>query len=123
MDLTLQGRTVVRVCFDAAVTILTADTYELRLETPAVITTADGGRIPFDPEKPGTAAATLVSLFGQEISRFAMAEAGDLSITFTNGMGLATAADADYEAWTLTGPGGLLVVCRPGGGTAVWSGR
>lgn len=30
-------------------------------------------------------------------------------------------ADERFEAWTIAGPGGLTIVCLPGGELAVWS--
>lgn len=45
---------------------------------------------------------------------------GTLRLVFANGVVIVVPPDPNYEAWTLEGPAGYLVVCRPGGELAVW---
>ena len=42
-------------------------------------------------------------------------------ITTESGMVLRIERDERYEAWTLAGPDGLLLVSLPGDGLAIWS--
>ena len=42
---------------------------------------------------------------------------------FDDGHLLKVAPDPQYEAWTASGPDGMLVVSVPGGDLAVWSPR
>ena len=46
---------------------------------------------------------------------------GALLLEFTDGSRLEVRASANYEAWQLVGPAGLMVVCMPGGELAVWT--
>jgi hypothetical protein len=45
---------------------------------------------------------------------------GTLVIVFASGAELRVGPSPDYESWTVTGPGGMRVVCLAGGELAVW---
>jgi len=44
---------------------------------------------------------------------------GKLEIDFNSGEQIVVKPDPEYEAWNITGPGGLLYVCLPGGDFAI----
>ncbi|MHA7194428.1 DUF6188 family protein [Paenarthrobacter nitroguajacolicus] len=48
-------------------------------------------------------------------------EAGALHMEFSDGSTIDVLPDERYEAWTLAGPDGLLLVSLPGDGLAIWS--
>jgi hypothetical protein len=79
----------------------------------------DGVAHHLDPGKPeglGPAFALLHKTVGQ-------AEVGDdkvLELEFSNGAHMCVPPNDKYEAWQLSGPGGLLIICMPGGELAVW---
>ncbi|MFF4649194.1 DUF6188 family protein [Streptomyces sp. NPDC001380] len=123
MNLDLQGQTVVRVCFDYAVRILTSGNWEMIIETEAVLHPPVGEPVAFDPESPGTMAAHLVGLARDVITEAGAGDAGDLVVGFASGTRLTVRPDPDYEAWETVGPGGRRAICMPGGEVAVWSGR
>ncbi|MGY1454793.1 DUF6188 family protein [Streptomyces barkulensis] len=123
MNLNLQGQAVTRVCFDAALTVLTSEDYELRVETEAVLQVSSGEHVSFDPESPEVAALYLVRLARDVITEAEVGKVGDLLIKFESGTKLTVRPDDDYEAWGLVGPKGRRVTCMPGGEIAVWSGE
>lgn len=43
-----------------------------------------------------------------------------LSVAFDNGARLRIKPDSSYEAWTVSGPRGMLVVSMPRGELAIW---
>ncbi|MFS7880038.1 DUF6188 family protein [Streptomyces asiaticus] len=121
MDLNLRGQSVTRVCFDATLTLLTSEDYEVRVETDASIQGPGGDLVLFGPESPGAAAVQLVSLVHDVVASAEVGSPGDLLISFESGAELAVAPNSDYEAWGLVGPSGSRVVCMPGGEIARWS--
>ncbi|MEV5774364.1 DUF6188 family protein [Streptomyces antimycoticus] len=120
MDLNLRGQSVTHVCFGAALTLLTSEDYEVRVETDASIKVPGGELALFDPESPGAAAVQLVSLVRDVMTSAEVRSAGDLVISFESGAELTVAPHSDYEAWGLVGPNGRRVVCMPGGEVARW---
>ncbi|MGP3944072.1 DUF6188 family protein [Streptomyces sp. 6N106] len=121
MDLNLRGQSVTHICFDAALTLLTSEDYEVRVETDASVQAPGGDLVLFDPESPGATAARLVSLVHDTVISAKARSNGDLLISFGSGAELAVAPNSDYEAWGLVGPNGSRVVCMPGGEIARWS--
>ena len=61
-----------------------------------------------------------VALFGQVVQSARTSEEGKLEIAFEDGRSLTVAPNDRYEAWEFSGPGGVRVVCTPGGGISVW---
>ena len=98
--------------------------------TVTIISAATLGwaRVAARPEKvalePGRqdVAAGLV-LFGAEVTSAVAFKSGALRLVFGDGHMLTVEPDPDYEAWTATGPDGMLVVSLPGGELAVWHSR
>lgn len=123
MNLNLRGQAVTRVCFDAALTVLTSGDCELRVETEAILQVAAGGHVSFDPESPEAAAPHLVRLFRDVIAEAEAGRAGELVIEFESGTKLTVLPDEEYEAWGMVGPQGKRVTCMPGGEIAMWSGE
>ncbi|NUP45279.1 MAG: hypothetical protein HOY76_51715 [Streptomyces sp.] len=123
MDLNLQGQSVIRVCFDTALTVLTSEDCELRVETAAVVKRPAEGAAPFDPESPGTAAVQLVQLIHDAIILAKVGSIGNLAIAFESGAELSVAPHAEYEAWALVEPNGRQVTCMAGGEVALWGER
>lgn len=123
MDLNIQGNSIIRVCFDTALTVLTSENWELRVETDAIIKRPDEDAVPSDPESPGTVAVQLVQLIHDAITLAEVGSLGNLVIAFESGAGLSAAPHAEYEARGLVGPSGRRVTCTPGGEVALWGER
>ena len=95
--------------------------YEVRVETAFTVGTTHGDH-PVVPGEDDDAVATVVnSLAGRVVTVATADDAGGLRIDFDGGFRVFAEADPDYEAWTVAGPGGMKVVCLPGGGLSVWS--
>jgi hypothetical protein len=122
-DISIAGATVDQCCFDYAVVLrmsVAAGTWELRIETPLVLTDGDGVEHLILPEEAVRLDAVL------QVLRLEVAEAtaykdGALALRFGDGVRIAVAPDEGYEAWGLVGPGGSRLVSLPGGGVAIWS--
>lgn len=69
-----------------------------------------------DPESVGP----VLRIINQEIKSITINKDGDLELVFTNGMNISVSPSPDFEAWTLSGAGGLLFVCSPGGNIVRW---
>ncbi|WP_375372008.1 DUF6188 family protein [Salinispora sp. H7-4] len=120
VDLNVEGQLVTRVCFGAALTILTSGDYELRVETDSIIKTPAGDLVRFDPESPAAAAIHLAQLVRDSVGLADVGNGGDLEVTFESGAQLIVAPHAEYEAWGIVGPNGRRLTCLPGGEIAFW---
>jgi Family of unknown function (DUF6188) len=123
-DLGLKGAVVEQCCFDYAVTVRFRkgeSAWELTLEAPFAVTTSDGTKHVIVPEEAAHLGTVLTTLRTTVESGTASKD-GQLDLQLSNGTVMQAAPDEGFEAWTLTGPGGLQVVSLPGGQLATWSG-
>ena|SRR5450432_3013239 len=121
IPVSLTSQLVTRISFDYAITLLTEEGIELRLETQFTFTEPDSEPIVIDPERPDAAAMKVLSLRHKVIRAFDIAESGNLILAVESGSGIRTEPDDDYDAWTIAGLRGEKVVCLPGGGLAIWN--
>jgi hypothetical protein len=119
MDLGFAGQAVVGTDFGYTVAVEFGGGYEVRIETPFTLR-IDGLDREIEPGRDGDAPA-VTQLSGQIVSLARVDGSGGLRIEFAGGARLLAEPDSDFEAWTVTGPGGLKVVCGPGGEISVWS--
>jgi hypothetical protein len=122
-DLSLIGAVVDTCCFDHAVVlrlINDGSAWELRIETPFALTAAQGTE---HLVLPGEAShlETVLTILRTTIEGAAAFKDGHLELQLSNGTVLHAPPDEGFEAWTLSGPDGLLLVCLPGGELARWS--
>lgn len=83
---------------------------------------AQGATHNFTPDvDPPDALAPMTNLLGQRVTEAVIGDDGSLSIAFDDGACLHAGPDAEYEAWTLSGPEGLLIVSMPGGALTTWN--
>jgi hypothetical protein len=74
-----------------------------------------------DPQQAGDDLGPALALLRQTVSRAVAWRDGRLQIDFTSGASLEVRPDPDYEAWEVSGPGAICLVCVPGGGQpAIW---
>ena len=64
--------------------------------------------------------ALLVPLLNAEVEAVTADDAGGLLLTL-GGTTLRCPGGVEFEAWNVSGPGGVLVVSTPGGGLATWT--
>lgn len=81
----------------------------------------DGNCFSLSPEEDADAVVQpLRELVGRTVDIATADESGTLQVIFEGGARLTVEADEMYEAWNVSGPGGALVVCTPGGELAIW---
>ncbi len=93
----------------------------IRIETPFRLNWS-GRHVVVDPRNRKEVGQAMV-LFGEKVSQAEALGDGTLVLLFESGIELRTPPDEHYEAWEIAGPGGFLVVSRPGGGLAVWTAK
>lgn len=119
MTIDLSGQTVTGTDTGYTVALTTDHGFEIRIESDYEIITAHAtSHHSPDPDDP--CLAELTDLTGAVITDARIA-GGLLVITFTSGIVLRVQPDDNFEAWKVTGPNGLLIVCTPGGELATWS--
>jgi uncharacterized protein DUF6188 len=114
------GCQVTRCSFDYSVTLLLDNGFAVTIESAFLLREGEGGGdVRLVPGDPRTLAPALT--FWQRTAASAFAhEDGRLELRFADGGAIEVPAGDRYEAWNLTGPGGLLVVSLPGGELAIW---
>lgn len=121
MKLNLTGQSVTSCEFSYTTVIRLTGGYELSIESDFVLSGSE-----WQTElSPGVNAASgseaLSALEKRTVTSSVTGDSGALLMTFNDGISLRVDSDEEFESWTLTGPGGLKVVCMPGGELAVWS--
>jgi hypothetical protein len=119
MDLGFACQAVVGTDFGYTVAVELSGGFEVRVETPFTLR-IDGVDREIEPARADDAAA-VARLSGQIVSLARADDSGGLRIEFAGGARLLVEPDSTFEAWTVAGPGGLKVVCGPGGELSVWS--
>jgi hypothetical protein len=119
MDLGFAGQAVVGTDFGYTVALEFGGGYEVRVESHFTLR-IDGLDREIEPGRDADAPA-VAQLSGQVVSLARADDTGGLRIEFVGGARLLAMPDSNFEAWTLAGPGGLKVVCGPGGELSVWS--
>ncbi|MEU5161253.1 DUF6188 family protein [Streptomyces sp. NPDC020875] len=121
--LNLRGLRVVKISIDFRLTLGLEEEWEVVLEAPAQLTAGSLRTNPGLPLKPETQdVAAALPLFGATILSAVAFKSGGLRMVFDSGAHLSSSADASFEAWQITGPGGWRFVSLPGGDLGVWSG-
>ena len=121
VTLDLSGQEVVSHLCQGTVVLTMTGGYVVVLEAPFTVATPGGSRR-VDPARAAESTSLAEELVGQTIVSSAIDDAGSLSVTFTSGIRLLAEPDDGFDAWTVTGPAGMLVVCTSGGKLAVWRG-
>jgi hypothetical protein len=65
------------------------------------------------------ALARFLPLLNADVTGVRVHDDAGLTVTFGD-TEVRCPADPDFEAWNVSGGAGLLVVCTPGGGLAIW---
>lgn len=120
MDLGLQGLTLLSEHVEYSAVLNFTEEYVARIESPFTVHLAKGN-FELSPESdPPESFEPVRELLGQTVSESIVADSGTLKLTFANGASVQVEPDDDYEAWTVAGPRGMLIVCMPGGELAIW---
>ena len=108
--------------FSLIITVEPTKAFEIRIEQPFIVSK---GRedCTLDPEGDPVDIAPALHVLRRTIEQAIAFKTGSLELTFDHDLTLCVAEDEDYEAWSIVGPDGLMLVSTPGGGLAIWSGR
>jgi len=108
------------VLIEHTVRMQLSDDYFIVIESPFRLNIL-GDSFSLSPEEdPGNALQSLHQLVGHTIEDATADTAGALHVIFEGGARLTVEPDAAYEAWSVSGPDGALVVSTPGGKLAIW---
>ncbi|MEV6849556.1 DUF6188 family protein [Actinoplanes sp. NPDC051411] len=123
--LPFRGLTVSQIQVDFAFGLVFDDLCAVRISNTATLGWVNVAEKPekivLDPGRQDVAAALV--LFNAEVKSAVAFKSGALRIVFGDGHLLQVKSDPDCEAWTVTGPDGMLMVSLPGSGLAVWRSR
>jgi len=99
-----------------------ARVWTVRIEGPFSIENGGKHKTVFDCEAPPSAWGPAIdALLHATLLDATVAEYGALSLRFETGDRLEATALPQYEAWQVSGPGGFLAVCEPGGRVSRWA--
>lgn len=119
--LALSGKRVQSVGVDYTLRMHLTDDHFIVVESPLSIL-RHGESITLSPgEGSDESFAPVYRLVGQVINEALADSSGALRVRFGDGTRLNVEPDESYEAWNVSGPDGLLIVCTPGGQLVSWS--
>jgi hypothetical protein len=120
MDLGLHGKSLQSVLIEHTVRMQLSDVYFIVIESPFTLD-IDGVSFSLSPEEErDDALQALDQLAGHTIEEATADAAGALHVIFEGGARLTVEPDPAYEAWSVSGPDGALVVSTAGGKLAIW---
>ena len=126
-NLPVASQQVTRCCIDySAVSLLLSNGVSVYIEGRFVYAGPGGAGSTLDPDGEASALAPVVRLRRLLVADAKAYKDGSLEMQFEDGSRIFVPADQQYEAWTLSGPGGpdgLKVVSMPGGELAIWTDR
>jgi hypothetical protein len=121
----LRGLEVTRISVDHRLSLVLGSDVEVVLETAVSLSRGPVRGPKVDvvrlfPERQDVAGA--LALFGARVLSAVAFKSGSLRLVFDNALHVNCRADAEFEAWQITGPVGWRFVSAPGGDLAVWQG-
>jgi hypothetical protein len=120
MDLGLHGKSLQSVLIEHTVRMQLSDVYFIVIESPFRLD-VHGDSFWLSPEEESDdAPQALRQLVSHTIEEATADAAGALHVIFEGGARLTVEPDAAYEAWSVSGPDGAMVVSTAGGKLAIW---
>jgi hypothetical protein len=118
-----RGLNVSQITVDYALTFLLEGQASIVIEGDATLADRPGRApgaqtVELHPGRQDVAAA--LSLFGATVNSAVAFKTGTLRLVLDH-FQLTVRADPHYEAWNVVGPGGMRLVCMPGGQLAIWT--
>lgn len=111
---------VVRCMVDYAFSIHTEGGIVLRVENEFIYKSASGLSQRLNPAGDPSQLGPALSIARSSVTAGFADDRGNLHVDFADGSTVEVSPDEQYEAWTLNGPEGLLLVSCPGGGLTTW---
>lgn len=123
MNLGLEGKTLLSVTVECSAVLRFSGDYTARIEAPFSFN-VPGEQYSFSPESDTQESFQPMDvLVSQVVVTSDSDDSGTLRIAFGNGAAIQAEKDGEYEAWTVSGPDGFLVVSMPGGELATWEAK
>jgi hypothetical protein len=120
MDLGLHGKSLQSVLIEHTARLQLSDVYFIVIESPFRLD-IHGESFSLSPEEEtDDALQALRQLVGHTIEEATADAAGALHVIFEGGARLTVEPDPAYEAWSVSGPDGALVVSTAAGKLAIW---
>lgn len=107
----------------AEVGLLLANGINVNIGQVFVYVYSDGAEVELDPEGEGILLAPILRLRRMIVKSGMAFKNGRLQVHFKDDSHIEVPASQQFEAWNITGPGGLLIVSIPGGNLAIWKDR
>ncbi|MDR6986018.1 hypothetical protein J2Y66_000481 [Paenarthrobacter nitroguajacolicus] len=111
---------IVRCMVDYAFSIETNGGIVLRVENEFIYKTASGLIHRLDPAGVPSLLGPALSIARSAVTVGIADDRGNLHVDFADGSSVGVSSNEQYEAWTLNGPEGLLLVSCPGGCLTTW---
>lgn len=119
----IDGMDVESVACDYTVRLQLTAGHVVVIESPFTFEAAGQSTTLSPEDDPKRALHLLRPLAGQTVDSAVARADGGLCVTFINRTVLSAEPDPAYEAWSIAGPDGGLVVSTPGGKLAVWTAK
>ncbi len=120
----LGGKTVTQIRIDYAFSLIIWESRDLdfavRIEGRFIFQVGNE-EYALDAEEGAHTLCPALAIFGKTIQSALAHKDGTLELTFSDDSRVLVPPDPQYEAWEVSGPGGMLLVSLPGGSLAVWS--
>jgi hypothetical protein len=123
MNLGLEGKKLLSKTVEYSAVLHFSDDYTARIESPFKFS-LPGKHYNLSPDSdPQESFLPMEVLLNQAVTKSEADDSGALSLVFDNGAKIHVEPDDEYEAWTVSGPDGFLVVSMPGGELATWEAK
>ena len=118
-----RGLKISQITVDYQLTFLLEGQASIVIESDATLADRPGRApeaqtVELHPERQDVASA--LTLFGATVNSGVAFKTGTLRLVLGH-FQLTVRADPQYEAWNVVGPGGIRIVCRPGGQLVIWT--
>jgi YD repeat-containing protein len=115
------GEEISRVAFDWAVTLLTAEGSELRVEGPFDLTVDGSTTQGVDPSHVAPHAASLVRQLRRRVTAVRVLDGGGLELRIDGDFSMLVHPGHEFEAWTYNGSDDSKAVGMPDGDVETWA--
>jgi hypothetical protein len=123
MNVDLSGEVLTGQDIGFTVVLRTSGGYTITIESRLTVESPTGTvQASPGPDTEADLSVHLGPLADHRITTADADTAGGLDIEFDGGTRLHVDPDENYEAWTINGPDGQLIVSGPGGGLTEWPG-